>query len=99
MAALVVIALVGCISNFATTDWDGDPETADTVDIMMAQPAALEANALLPKRAQIPRRIDRNIFGAPALSLDRVATASVQNFYRLHKHIRERAPPPLVQIK
>ena len=99
MAALVVIALAGCLSNFAATDWDDDPDTPDAVDIMMAQPAALEANVLLRKRAQIPRLIDRNIFGAPALSIDYLAAASVQNFYCLHKHIRERAPPPLVQIK
>jgi hypothetical protein len=99
MAALVVVALAGCASNFATTDWDDDPDTPDAADIVMAQPGAFEANVLLRKRAQIPRQIDRNIFGAPALSVDRVATTSVQNFYCLHKHIRERAPPPLVQIK
>ena len=99
MAALVVIALAGCISNCAAIDWNEDPDSPDLADIMMAQPAALEANVLLPKRAQIPRQIDRNIFGAPALTVDGVATMSVQNFYCLHKHIRERAPPPLVQIK
>jgi hypothetical protein len=99
MAAVVVIALAGCASNFATTDWDDDPNTPDAADIMMAQPAALEANVLVRKRAQIPRQIDRNIFGAPALSVDHVAAMSVQNFYCLHKHIREHAPPPLVQIK
>jgi hypothetical protein len=99
MAALVVIAVAGCASNFATTDWDDDPDTPDAADIMMAQPAALKANVLLRKRAQIPRQIDRNIFEAAALSVDRLATTSVQNFYCLHKHIRERAPPPLVQMK
>ena len=99
MAALILIALAGCLSNFATTDWDDDPDTPDAADIMMAQPAALEANVLLRKRAQIPRQIDRNIFGAPALGVYRVAATSVHNFYCLHKHIRERAPPPLVQLK
>lgn len=96
MAALIVIVLAGCASNFATTDWDDEPDAAG---VMMPQRAALEANVLLMKRVQIPRQIDRNIFGAPALGVDRVATTAVQNFYCLHKHIRERAPPPLVQIK
>ena len=99
MAAVVVIALAGCISNFATTDWDDDPDTPDAADIMMAQPAALKANVLLLKPAQIPRQIDRNIFEAAALDVYRAAATSVQNFYCLHKQIRERAPPLLVQTK
>jgi hypothetical protein len=99
MAALVVIALAGCISNFATTDWDDDPDTPAAADIMMAQPAALKANVLLRKPAHIPRQIDRNFFGAPALDVYRVAATSVHNFYCLHKHIQERAPPALVQAK
>jgi hypothetical protein len=97
MAALILIAFAGCLSNFATNDWDDDPDTPDATDMMMAQPAALEANVLLRKRAQIPRQID--IFSAPAPGVYRVAATSVRNFYALHKHIRERAPPPLVQLK
>ena len=99
MAALILIALVGCLSTFATADWDDNPNTPDAADVTMAPPAALEANVLLGKRAQIPRQIDRNIFGAPAPGVYRVAAMSVRNFYSLHKHIRERAPPPLVQLK
>ena len=99
MAALILIAFAGCLSNFATNDWDDDPDTPDAADMMMAQPAALEANVLLRKRAQISRQIDRNIFGAPAPGIYRVAATSVHNFFSLHKHIRERAPPPLVQLK
>jgi hypothetical protein len=99
MAALILIALAGCLSNFATNDWDDDPDTPDAADMMMAQPAALEANVLLRERAQISRQIDRNISGAPAPGIYRVAATSVHNFFSLHKHIRERAPPPLVQLK
>jgi hypothetical protein len=100
MAALILIALAGCLSSLATadaTDWDDDPGTPDAADLMMAEPAALEANVLLREQAQIPRQID--IFGAPAPGVYRVAAMSVHNFYSLHKHIRERAPPPLVQLK
>lgn len=99
IAALVVIAIAGCATNFAANDWDDNPETPNAADVMMAQPAALKGSVLLRKPALIPRQIDRNIFGAPVLSVDRGATTSVQNFFCLHKHIRERAPPPLVQTK
>jgi hypothetical protein len=97
MTALILIALAGCLSTFATTDWDDDPDTPDAADIVMAEPSALEANILVRKRTQIPRQID--IFGAPAPGVYRVAATSVHNFYSLHKGIRERAPPPLVQLK
>jgi hypothetical protein len=97
MAALILIALAGCLSNFATNDWDDDPDTPDAADMMMAQPAVLEANVLLREQAQVPRRV--NISGAPAPGIYRVAATSVHNFFSLHKHIRERAPPPLVQLK
>ena len=97
VAALILIALAGCLSNFATTDWDDDPGTPDAANMMMAQPAALEANVPLRKRARIPRQID--IFGAPAPGVSRVAATAVHNFYSLHKHIRARASPPLVQLK
>ena len=99
MVAPIFIALAGCLSNFATNDWDGDSDTPDAADIVMAEPAALEANVLLRERAQIPRQIDRSIFVTPAPGVYRVAATSVRNFYALHKHIRERAPPPLVQLK
>jgi hypothetical protein len=97
MAVLMLIALAGCLSNFATTDWDDDPDTPDAADMMMAQPAPLEANVLLRKQAQVPRQID--IFGAQAPGVYRVAAMSVHNFYSLPKPIRERAPPPLVQLE
>jgi hypothetical protein len=96
---VAVIALVGCASNFAATDSDDDPDTPDAADIVMAQPAALEVIVVLRERAQIPRKIGRNIFGASAPGIDRVAATSVKNFYCLHKHIRERAPPPLVLLQ
>jgi hypothetical protein len=99
MAALVVIAVAGCASNFAAIDWDDNPDTPDAADIMMAQPATLETHSVLRKQAQISRQIDRNVFADPMLVVGGSAMSSVQNFYCLHKHIRERAPPPLVQIK
>jgi hypothetical protein len=99
MAALVVIMLAGYASNLAATDWDDDPDTPDAADIVMAQPAALEAIVVLGKRAEIPRPIDQNIFGTPAPGIDRVAAISAHNFYCLYQNIRERAPPPLVQLK
>jgi hypothetical protein len=97
MAALILIALAGCLSTFASTDWYDDPDPPDAGMMMMAQPAALEGNVLSQKRAPIPRQID--IFGAQAPGVYRVAATAMHNFYSLHKHIRERAPPPLVQLK
>lgn len=96
MAALILIALAGCLSTFATTDWDDVSNTPDAAGMTMAEPAALGANVLLGKRAQIPRQIGRDIFGAPAPGVYRVAAMPVHNFYSLQNHIRERAPPPLV---
>ena len=98
-AALVVIALAGCASNLAAADWDDDPDTFGASGVVLAQAVAPKANLMLRKWALAPRQIDRNIFGAPAPGVDRFPATSLQNFYCLHKHIRERAPPPLVQIK
>ena len=97
MAALILIALAGCLSTFASTGWHDDPDTPDAGMMMMAQPAALEANVPLRKRAQVPLQID--ISGAQGPGVYRVAATSVHNFYSLPKQIRERAPPPLVQLK
>jgi hypothetical protein len=99
MAAVVVIALVGCASNFAGIDWDDNPDTPDAADIVTAQPATLETQILLRKQAQIPRQIDRSDFASPMSIVGWSVMPSLQNFYFLRKDIRERAPPPLVQRK
>jgi hypothetical protein len=99
MTALVVITLGGLATNFAATDWDGDPDTPDVADIVSVQPAGPEIQVLLRNQARIPRQDNRNLFATRMLIVEGSAMPSLQNFCCVHKGVRERAPPPLVQIK
>jgi hypothetical protein len=95
MAALVFIALAGCASSFASIDWDGDPDTPDSIDIVVALPPAPEAKVLLQNKALIPREMDLEPSTRPASEIFPVQPGPVQNFYCLHEHVPERAPPTL----
>jgi hypothetical protein len=95
MAALAFIALAGCSSSFASIDWDGDPDTPDSIDIVVALPPAPEAKVLLQNEALIPREMDLKPSTRPASEIFPVQPGPVQNFYCLHEHVPERAPPRL----
>jgi hypothetical protein len=93
-AALIFVALAGCAAGFAGIDWDGDSNTPDSIDIVVVLPAA-EAKVLLQNKALIPREINLESSTRPASEIFPVQPGPVQNFYCLHEHVPERAPPTL----
>jgi hypothetical protein len=79
MAALALIALAGCGLSFAGIDWDGNPDTPNSIDIVFASPIALEIEPSAPLTPEIIS----------------IRLGPVQNFYCFHEHVPERAPPIL----
>jgi hypothetical protein len=94
-AALIFVALAGCAAGFASIDSDGDPDTPGSIDMMVVFPAAPGAKVLLQNKALIPREINLESSTRPASEIFPVQPGPVQNFYCLHEHVPERAPPIL----